>query len=572
MKLISFTIQNFRSITTAYKIRIAQTAVLIGPNNEGKSNILRAVVAAMKVLTGGMTYSSTLKKLIPIGRCRFREWYDWDRDFPVKLQQSHPNGKSFVTLEFELDVVEIAQFQLDVGSSLNGTLPIRVEFSKDGQPVIRVAKQGKGGKALTQKSAKVAQFLASRLDLEHIPAIRTAESAQRLVDEMVQRQLAQLENDADYKDALQRIADMQRPVLDQLATSIQGTLKKFLPRVQTVSLNVVEEGRYAAMRRDCEIVVDDGSPTQLKYKGDGVQSLAALGIMRHASAQRDKVLNVVVAVEEPESHLHPRAIHELRDVLSELSSKHQVIISTHCPLFVDRTEIKRNIIVRDNKAHPAKNIQEIRDTLGVRAADNLRHAEVILVVEGEGDKEVLKSLLREKSARLRVALENNTLGIDTLAGGTNLAYKLSLLRDSLVLYKCFLDNDKAGQEAFQKARDEGLLDSADVTFAICDGMLESEIEDHYSQSAYLAMVKNAYAVDLTIAKFRSNKKWSVRMSEAFKGQGKLWNEQVEKELKWRVAQAIMTNPGAALDANRQGPIDALVKTLEESLDNVKRNE
>lgn len=572
MKLIAFTIQDFRSITQAYKIRIAQTAVLIGPNNEGKSNILRAVVAAMKILTSGLVYSPVLKKLMPLGRRRFQEWYDWDRDFPVKLQQSHPNGKSYVTLEFKLDASEITKFQQEVGSSLNGTLPIRVEFSRDGQHVIRVAKQGKGGRSLTQKSAKVAQFLASRLDLEHIPAIRTAESAQRLVDEMVQRQLAQLENDSSYKAALQSIADLQRPLLDKLAVSIQGTLTKFLPRVRTVSLNVIEEGRYAALRRDCEIVVDDGSPTQLKYKGDGVQSLAALGIMRHASAQRDRLLNVVVAVEEPESHLHPRAIHELREVLSELSAKHQIIISTHCPLFVDRTEIKRNIIVRDNKAHPAKSIQEIRDILGVRAADNLRHAEVILVVEGEEDKEVLKAVLRAKSQRLRGAVDNNTLCIDTLAGGTNLGYKLGLLRDSLVLYKCFLDNDKTGQDAFEKARAEGLLDNADVTFAICEGMQESEIEDLYNQNAYSQLVRNAYGVDLTLAKFRSNKKWSVRMREAFKGQGKLWNDQVEKELKWRVAQAILTDPTSALDPNRQGPIDALVSALEESLVTVSRKD
>ena len=80
---------------------------------------------------------------------------------------------------------------------------------------------------------------------------------------------------------------------------------------------------------------------------------------------------MILAIEEPESHLHPSAIHQLRAVLADIASKHQVIMTTHCPLFVDRTSIKSNIIVHKNKAVPAKDVKEIRDILGVRASNNL---------------------------------------------------------------------------------------------------------------------------------------------------------------------------------------------------------
>ena len=50
MKLASFSVTNYRSITTAHKIRTNNMTVLVGKNNEGKSNILRALTLAMNVM------------------------------------------------------------------------------------------------------------------------------------------------------------------------------------------------------------------------------------------------------------------------------------------------------------------------------------------------------------------------------------------------------------------------------------------------------------------------------------------------------------------------------------------
>jgi AAA15 family ATPase/GTPase len=43
MKLKSFTVERYRSITKAKKIRLGRVTVLVGPNNEGKSNLLRSL-------------------------------------------------------------------------------------------------------------------------------------------------------------------------------------------------------------------------------------------------------------------------------------------------------------------------------------------------------------------------------------------------------------------------------------------------------------------------------------------------------------------------------------------------
>jgi AAA15 family ATPase/GTPase len=50
MKLIGFSVTNFRSITKAHKVSLSDTTVLIGRNNEGKSNLLKALDIAMSIL------------------------------------------------------------------------------------------------------------------------------------------------------------------------------------------------------------------------------------------------------------------------------------------------------------------------------------------------------------------------------------------------------------------------------------------------------------------------------------------------------------------------------------------
>src|SRR5690606_4493756 len=129
--------------------------------------------------------------------------------------------------------------------------------------------------------------------------------------------------DPAYQEALTKVAEVQRPLLDALSSEVRQTLVKFLPKVRDVRFDIPFEARSYAIRRACEIIVDDGTPTLLQHKGDGIQSLVALGVARHVMEQSSSsVRNLVVAIEEPESHLHPDAIHELRDVLSEMSRTH----------------------------------------------------------------------------------------------------------------------------------------------------------------------------------------------------------------------------------------------------------
>jgi hypothetical protein len=251
--------------------------------------------------------------------------------------------------------------------------------------------------------------------------------------------------------------------------------------------------------------------------------------------------------------------------VADIARKHQVIMTTHCPLFVDRTSIKSNIIVHSNKAIPAKDVKEIREVLGVRASDNLQHAEMILVVEGEEDRRELRALLRQHSPRLANAIKEQSLGFESLHGGSNLSYKLSQIREAMCLAHSFLDHDKCGLAAQQKAEQEGLLTMADVTFAVCEALDESEFEDMLDSAIYGAMIQNRYGVSILSPKFKGNAKWSDRLRAAFKHQGKTWSDAVEMKVKGEIAELVESNPASALNPHKRSSFDALVTAPEAKL-------
>lgn len=561
MKLESISVSRYRSISSAKKIRLDQSTVLIGPNNEGKSNILRGLVLAMTVLTRG-------RQRVRIGR-RFRttynlRGYNWNMDFPISLQKKSPNGETEIILDFRLEDGEHEEFKNEIKSNISGNLPLKIAIGREGVAVTYY-KKGRNSAALSKKSDKIADFVASKIEFEHIPAVRTAESAQDIVSELVSRELRILEDDSEYQKAVAKIEELQQPILDKLSDSIHTTLKQFLKHVRSVEISLPQAERLRAIRRGVEIFVNDGVKTPLDYKGDGVQSLAALGIIRHASERSGKGKNFVVAIEEPESHLHPNAIHELKDVIDDLSDKHQVIVTSHNPLFVDRRFIGNNIVVKDRKARPARNVEEIRKILGVRASDNLTNAELVLVVEGEEDIRILKAIIEANSEYLKQSIENGTLAFDFLGGGTNLSYKLSQLRSSICLYHVFLDDDKCGRESYKKAKSVGLLDDGQVNFAKAIGRDESEIEDLLKVDVYKSAIEAKFRVSLDNPKFKGKKKWSDRLHEVFKVHGKQWDDSIEREIKYLVSQAVINSPEEALTDRDSTIVSALIMAIEARL-------
>ena len=555
MKLSDFSVVNYRSITTARKIKTNNMTVLVGKNNEGKSNILRALTLAMDIMK---IYSKDPRSLQIAVRPYLKNHYSWEKDYPISLQEKNPNGWSSIDLNFELDEQDILAIRSMTGIRLSGCIPVRVS-TNGAAAKIDIPKRGTAAFADADNKKKIIEYVCFKIDFNFIPAVRTEYDALRVVDSLIEKSLETLDTNPDYINAMNKIEELQQGILDGISNQIIEPLQEFLQTVRNVQIHIQNERWSIAMRRNTEIIIDDGTPTPIQQKGDGIKSLTALAIL-NIPARVDRVS--VVAIEEPESHLHPESARQLYDTIMSLSQTHQIVLTTHSPLFVNRTNLKENIIVNDGKATPVKKIKEIRDVLGIHISDNLTNAEHALIVEGEDDKIALEKLLPSMSTKIKRAIQNGTFIIDYIGGAGNLPYKLSFYRNLQCKYHVLLDNDDAGRHAGSEAERQGLLDVRNVTYAICNGSPNAEIEDCYNKAVYENAILNEFGVNINVAEFRGNKKWSDRIAGCFLSQGKLWNDAMEKRVKLVVANEISEEVDTVLNEHKRSSMDALVTSLE----------
>lgn len=555
MKLLSFSVINYRSITNARKIQTNNMTVLVGKNNEGKSNILRALTLAMDIMK---MYSSDPRSLrLTANYLRSRIQYDWNRDYPLSLQECKPNGFSSIDLDFELNADDISAIRNLTGIRLSGHIPVRVSINHS-TVKIDIPKRGTPAFANTENKLKIIEYVCFKIDFNFIPAVRTEADALRVVESLIEKQLSTLESNPEYIEALHTMEQLQQNMLNNIATQLVAPLQEFLPSVKNVQINLKNDRRRTSFHRNANVIIDDGTPTPLQQKGDGIKSLTALAML-NIQTSSDRVS--VIAIEEPESHLHPESARQLYETINALSANHQVVLTTHSPLFVNRSNLKENVIVDSGKATPVKKIKEIRDVLGTKVSDNLINAEIVLVVEGEDDKIVLEKILPQMSESIKKAIQNGTLIIDDMGGAGNLPYKLSFYRNLQCKYHALLDNDDAGRRAGQDAEIQGLLNTRNTTYTMCNGSPNAEFEDCLEKETYTEAVFSEFGVDLNVSEFRGNKKWSDRVADCFRSQGKQWNDTTEKRVKLCVAEALPADPSTILNQYKRSSIDALVSAL-----------
>ena len=563
MKLIAFSIRHYRSIVEAYKLSLGSYTVLVGPNNEGKSNIVKAIALSLAVITRARAYRRIRRAPLRYYRGAFKFDYDWPRDFPVSLQSRNPTGRSEFTLEFDLTEEDFEKFRTQVGVNLTTNLKIKLGFGPE-DVSIDILMKGPGKRTLNIKKEQIAEFIRTHVAAEYISALRPSEVALDIVDGLIEGELAALEEQTEYKRLIKQVQALQQPILDKIADKLKRTVSGFVPGVRNIE--ITNERMAHAFRTSFNIMVDDGAKTGLSTKGDGIISLTTMSLMKHVSEESLGEKSLILSIEEPESHLHPEAIHGLRQVLKDISRQQQVIITTHSPILVEREQVGQNIIVMAGRAGKARRIEEIRDALGIQLADNLIGAYVVLLVEGEEDRELISSILASLSSALRNSLTQHLLAIDHLGGATNLHYKVTFYKQNVCNIHAFMDDDEEGRRAIEGALRRNILEPSDYNIATCQGMKNSELEDLFQLDAYSQAVQERFGVVLNQPRFRTAKaKWSDRVQDVFKVSGKMWNRSVKMQVKRAVVDACIEKGANSLNPHRRGPIDTLVATLEAKL-------
>jgi predicted ATP-dependent endonuclease of OLD family len=181
----------------------------------------------------------------------------------------------------------------------------------------------------------------------------------------------------NLRKKLNRITDKDGNIVDERMDRVKAIEKTIQNNLQETFRNVVIEleippPEIKTVLSNANIVADDGVRGPVDNKGDGFKRAITFSILRSyvqlsqdltwrkdvhdGKPAREKFLFLF---EEPELYLHPRAQNILFDALALISKKHQVVVTTHSPLFFSADNTKTFIkVVKKQPDGAAKPIGE----------------------------------------------------------------------------------------------------------------------------------------------------------------------------------------------------------------------
>lgn len=354
-RLHKLIIQNFRSIgAEKVEIELDDIVVLVGPNNVGKSSILRAYETVM-------SHGSRDGKLAI-------------NDFPNG--QVHPDN--LPTIELHTIVFNDAPGERWLAPTTDKEWLIREKWVWD-SPNKDPKRQGFD----VQKNdwddqvpwgapniANSRRPLPHRIDAFSTPDKQAAEIT-KLITSLLKEKLSDIKSDpeqekSDYELVLDKIKDLQTKVVKAtedeikvIENQISEYLGKLFPKHKIKFDAKPEadlEGAYQPFRSNADLLMgpEDGYFSSIENQGSGARRTLLWATLKYLSESQDKKGSRphLLLLDEPEICLHPSAIREARTILYDLpsSGKWQVMITSHSPIFIDLSKDNTTIIrvFRDN--------------------------------------------------------------------------------------------------------------------------------------------------------------------------------------------------------------------------------
>lgn len=205
----------------------------------------------------------------------------------------------------------------------------------------------------------------------------------------------------ELKEAFNKIEDISNSIFENLTTQLDKS-----------SVNVAFPGTKVAFRfnhnskpnihKNTTVYVDDGFNSELSEKGSGIQSAVIIGLFDFYVRNIAHSGSSLLAIEEPELYLHPHGrrviANRLNDFLND--DKNQVIITTHSTEFISTAHEKLNIIVvrKDGGQTKAKSVcfddVKKKQILIKKQNAEMFFADAVILTEGY-DKYIVEATAKE---------------------------------------------------------------------------------------------------------------------------------------------------------------------------------
>ncbi|CAI1132734.1 Predicted ATPase [Serratia liquefaciens] len=466
MKLTSFRISNYRSIYGDYKIDTGGLVTIVGGNNSGKTNLLKALKTFF------------CAKNNP-------DAYDKLRDIPYLSDVAQTSmAASFIFEEMDIELVELYKeifSKLDHKSSRGGQthpfsfdangkailpsdITLYLTFSKDtGNPsytFFKGVKRAVVSNQFTNLERKMVDLLLSKFECIYVPS---SKSVEELIDSLVIPFLKK------------KASDVIKPHLEQLLVELSGAASEINKKLSSNGMNdmVVEFGipddNVEKLLTKFDFKINDNYQTSINDKGMGIQCLSLFSSFEWISKEKlFEGIRCIWLIEEPESFLNPGLYTNCNTILSDLSEKSNVIITTHALSFISNDpdlivgtskEMDTKVTGKGKRATKEKRAKtvigkfkrhqdatkDIRNSLGIKFSDYFAFNSYNVLVEGMYDAKYINWYLgqsdKSKWPLLRSAKIIDFGGCGFLAGFLNSNYQFIY---NEVAFVSIFDGDEAG--------------------------------------------------------------------------------------------------------------------------------
>ncbi|MEW4728197.1 AAA family ATPase [Staphylococcus aureus] len=371
MNLSEVYIKNFRNIKEV-TLSLSKYSVILGKNNEGKTNIMKAIYRGWNIINDFSThYPKAISAMIK--RDGFRIKYNSIPKSSKEIVEDDitlvPSFKTKdITIGFYFDLTseeKVSLYNLLKSKTvITDKIYIEVKYDEYLRYKCKV-KLNIDGRFLKSSENILTSvlFIIEKFDIDYIPSIRTEETATEIIKDAVNERLNDLTLRDDYNKAIGLVNELQDQELKKLSEQIEPVIKRYLKNIKSIEVKSMKSTlpkiNYGYLR-DVDIYIDDGNLTSIKNKGDGIKSLIALSILQTSEAN-----NRLLMIDELEAHLHSGAIRELKNKIKNDTLNHQALICSHHQILVDRNKLTNNKILNKGELIDNIDIRDIRRELGV---------------------------------------------------------------------------------------------------------------------------------------------------------------------------------------------------------------
>lgn len=438
MKLVEVRIRNYRTIGSEQTLPVANGSTIVGPNNSGKTNLLKG---AQQFFTG------------------YRNDYAYKRSrdltFGVGNQKSSfiarfaPTGHSVETAVYSL----LDELHTMLGTKREGDeFTVSLYFTgPEDTPVYRVfpnqaVKDSNDRPSFSRRQKELVETLLKQFAVHYVPSAKSVSTLYGDLLEPFLREVAARSIEPEVKKVEDALALVAGSLNAQFATSGLDELRA----------SFAMRGGLEELFNGFELLLGDPHDTPLAAKGQGIQSAALFASFLWITEQEiARGLQPLWLIEEPESYLHPELSQSVCTLLESLRRAAQVVTTTHSlsfvPTAVDRvrgtelTKGRTRVVTYESHLDATR---RIRESLGVEFSDYFNLDLLNVFVEGPSDRRILGWLLENTAAEgvaewpyLRRALLSEFGGVKQLEGFLKMAYEWIRSERSLVTV---FDGDYAG--------------------------------------------------------------------------------------------------------------------------------